>query len=206
MRITVVGYVQGMDLAPSRLLRGIFIAWLAAVALCAFGVSHAAPVHATSPLTSEDSPAPDDGGDSSGDDGSDPTDEPTEAPSEQPTVAPTQAPTPSVKDDQSANRPNDGGSNSGNDGNDDQASTNSDSDDQGNNSGAVTGFTGDSGDATADDPKKSTAHRAEPAESGWSSSLGWVLLTGGLASAAGAFAVYRRDPAVLAWPWLGHAH
>jgi hypothetical protein len=39
----------------------------------------------------------------------------------------------------------------------------------------------------------------------WLAPLGWVLLTVGLASGAGAFAVYRRDPAVLSWPWLGHA-
>lgn len=185
-----------MDLAPARLLRGLLIAWLAAVALCAFGVSHAAPVHAASPLVAEDSPAPDDGGDA------EPTEEPTDEPSDEPTtersteptVEPTQATAPRSNAEDSS------------DGSDDHtSSSNSGSDDPSNDTGAVTGAGGGPGDDAANDPEEATVDDSEPANSE-SSSLGWILLTGGLASAAGAFVIYRRDPAVLAWPWLGHAH
>jgi len=187
-----------MNLTHARLIHRFAVVTGFVALVVAFGAMQFAPAPAAGPLATADSPAPDDGGDSS-DGGSDPTEDPE--PSQEPTTEPTQAATPAAGTDGSAsdssdnNNEADESADSGDSGNDDSTSNSDDNDRTAGGGAAV--LPSDSADGSTTDPTEAREDTAEPAKRGWSSSLGWVLLIGGLASAGGAFAVYRRHPEVI---------
>jgi len=185
-----------MDFAHARLICRLAVIGLAAFGFFALGsATQAAPPQVVSPLAAEDSPAPDDGGDSSSD--PEPTEEPE--PSDEPTSEPTTAPTQAAKSGNSSgsNHADGGGS----------SSSNSDDDSNGGADVAPNSVPTDSASEGAKDEDKTSTDDAsnnDKNSTDWAT-VGWVLLAGGLASAAGAFVIYRRNPDLISLPRLNHA-
>lgn len=186
-----------MKFVHAQLIHRFAAATFIAALVVAFGAIQSAPAHSTGPLAAADLPAPD-----AGDDSADPTEEPEPTP--EPTTAPTQSAAPATGTDDSTVRSDDNADANDSDTSGDRDSTSGDdSNDSSPGVGPMVGPTDSAdGSGSSTDETPAEADTVKPAESGWSSSLGWVLLVGGLASATGAFVVYRRDPGVLAWPWL----
>lgn len=189
-----------MNSLHGRLSRAALAACVAGLLVVAFSTVQAAPVHAVGQLITEDSPAPDDGGGSSSDGGSDPTAEPdpTSEPTTDPAPAatPTAAPTQAKRD--SSNR--------------ERHTSNEDSEsssDAGGGAGSrpSSGAGGSAGVVGTDagEPTAAPTSDDDAGQTDWTSAAGWALLAGGLASAVGAFVIYRRDPSILPWRGLSHA-
>lgn len=168
-------------------IRWILVVAAAVLVLFATGVAQAA-----------DSPAPDDGG---GDSTSEPSEQPSSSadPTDEPTSQPTQKPTSSAP------------AQSGND----QKRTSGGGSTESHSDASNSGSSGAKSDVPSSGPSAFPTEGDEPrtddatptsAPTDWASFLGWGLLAGGLASAAGAVVIYRRHPGLISLPWLRTAH